>query len=82
MTVPLDEPATDWAGQTYAERLFLCADRSAGFHNPNKTTCPVCRKRVKKVGLADHMRDAHRAVPPARSRSDLAGAAWGERGKP
>ena len=24
-----------------------------------KTDCPICNKRVKKVGLNDHMRDAH-----------------------
>lgn len=27
--------------------------------NPNKTNCPTCKKRVKRAGLADHMRDAH-----------------------
>lgn len=27
--------------------------------NPDKVNCPTCRKRVKRVGLADHMRDAH-----------------------
>lgn len=27
--------------------------------NPAKVNCPTCRKRVKRVGLADHMRDAH-----------------------
>ena len=29
--------------------------------NPKKTNCPRCMKRVKIVGLADHIRDAHPA---------------------
>lgn len=33
--------------------------------NPGKTNCPTCKKRVKKAGLADHIRDAH---PPAREK--------------
>jgi hypothetical protein len=28
-----------------------------------KTNCPTCNKRVKKAGLADHMRDAHGVKP-------------------
>lgn len=24
-----------------------------------RTNCPICNKRVKKAGLADHMRDVH-----------------------
>jgi len=24
-----------------------------------KIACPICKKRVKKVGLQDHQRDAH-----------------------
>jgi len=41
-----------------------CArDRGADWAlpNPAKVNCPTCRKRVKKAGLADHMRDAHPA---------------------
>ena len=30
--------------------------------NPKKTNCGVCGKRIKKTGLADHMRDAHQAT--------------------
>jgi hypothetical protein len=26
---------------------------------PGKVHCPTCQKRVKAVGLKDHMRDAH-----------------------
>jgi hypothetical protein len=29
--------------------------------NP-KVKCPTCGKKVKAVGLADHQRDAHKAV--------------------
>lgn len=30
-------------------------------HGPNaiKVNCPKCQRRVKEVGLADHMRDKH-----------------------
>lgn len=27
--------------------------------NPSKTNCPICRKRIKLAGVADHMRDVH-----------------------
>ncbi len=29
----------------------------------NKVACPECNKRVKEVGLADHMRDKHGSKP-------------------
>lgn len=32
---------------------------SASIPNPKKTNCPRCMKRVKIVGLDDHIRDAH-----------------------
>lgn len=38
-------------------------DRSVNSVNPKKTNCPRCMKRVKIVGLADHIRDAHGAKP-------------------
>jgi Zn finger protein HypA/HybF involved in hydrogenase expression len=28
-------------------------------HRATKTECPTCGRRVKIVGLADHMRDSH-----------------------
>lgn len=37
-------------------------DRSINAPNPKKTNCPTCGKRVKKVGLRDHMRDAHNEI--------------------
>lgn len=27
--------------------------------NPRKMNCPDCGKRIKRAGLADHMRDVH-----------------------
>ncbi|QEH79908.1 hypothetical protein EIK56_17925 [Sphingomonas sp. C8-2] len=30
--------------------------------NPAKVNCPTCRKRVKQIGLSDHMRAAHPEV--------------------
>ena len=45
-----------------------CArDRRATYHIPppppwgRKTKCPECGKKVKSVGLKDHMRDMHSA---------------------
>jgi len=35
-----------------------------------KTTCPICGKRVRLVGLLDHQRDAHPApLPPPQDRA-------------
>jgi len=28
-----------------------------------KVKCPKCNRKVKSVGLADHMRDAHKSQP-------------------
>ncbi len=36
-----------------------CGPKKAGKPTPKKIACPVCQKRVKEVGLADHQRDAH-----------------------
>lgn len=33
--------------------------RSVDAPNPKKTNCLVCNRRVKIVGLPQHMRDAH-----------------------
>ena len=32
-------------------------------HRTKKTECPTCGKRVKIVGLTDHMRDSHGVRP-------------------
>ena len=29
-------------------------------HHTNKVKCPVCGKKVKEVGLANHQRDSHK----------------------
>jgi hypothetical protein len=31
---------------------------------PPKHPCPICQKKVKAAGLADHMRDAHQMEQP------------------
>lgn len=38
-----------------------CSDCLRDFDHPvtPKVTCPICSKRVKAVGLADHQRDVH-----------------------
>jgi len=30
---------------------------------PNKVICPTCKKKVKRTGLRDHIRDAHTPKP-------------------
>lgn len=34
-------------------------DHIAASSNAQKTNCPICNRRVKVIGLADHTRDAH-----------------------
>lgn len=34
-------------------------------HREQKTQCPTCGRRVKIVGLTDHMRDSHGVMPNA-----------------
>lgn len=34
-------------------------DENAGLRRSPKVSCPTCGKRVKRVGLANHQRDAH-----------------------
>lgn len=41
-------------------RRPLFSAKGGDGRNPNKTNCKTCGKRVKKAGLADHMRDAHK----------------------
>ena len=37
-----------------------------------KVACKICQRRVKEVGLADHMRDAHgEAAKPAAEKAKL-----------
>lgn len=40
-------------GSAEAHQLYLAASK--------KCKCPTCGKKVKEVGLSDHMRDAHKA---------------------
>lgn len=45
--------------------LHALPNATTSYPNPKKTNCTVCGKRLKKTGLADHMRDAHdNAAPP------------------
>lgn len=37
--------------------------KAKGKPTPPKTNCPVCQRRVKKAGLADHMRALHGGQP-------------------
>ena len=41
---------------------FGFAATSAQAMNPAKMNCPKCKKRIKIVGLSDHMRDAHKEL--------------------
>jgi hypothetical protein len=41
-----------------AEQKAMNIERNA---RQKKTKCPVCGKKVKEVGLADHQRDVHGA---------------------
>lgn len=34
-------------------------DRQPARPQSTKTACPICKKRVKNHGLANHMKDAH-----------------------
>ena len=36
-----------------------CGPKKVGKPTPKKIACPICQKRVKAIGLADHQRDAH-----------------------
>ena len=38
-------------------------------HREKKTPCPACGKRVKIIGLTDHMRDSHGVRPNAKSQA-------------
>lgn len=47
------------AGDRGFDDYETTGDRSVNAPNPKKTNCPTCGKRVKKVGLEQHIRDAH-----------------------
>ena len=45
-----------------ADKLGRCKVRSASVERnarQKKTKCPDCGKKVKEVGLSDHLRDSH-----------------------
>lgn len=42
-----------------------CGVKQKGKPTPKKVRCPICTKRVKEVGLADHTRMVHPTVPGA-----------------
>ncbi len=39
------------------------ATTSEAYKESLKMNCPICKKRIKKAGLADHQRDTHGAKP-------------------
>lgn len=45
----------------YPQSCPSCAEEEAERDDP-KTRCKICNKRVKKVGLKDHMRDKHNII--------------------
>jgi len=47
------------AAQSKAERQQKHIEHQA---RQKKANCPVCNRRVKQIGMADHMRDAHQQV--------------------
>jgi len=50
----------DCAGDRNKERKAATAvEHAAHLKRAKKCACPTCGKRVKEVGLADHMRDSH-----------------------
>ena len=53
-------------GDGYPRRCRACAKEHAAYAReatacsaPIKVSCPTCKKKVKRVGLQDHMRDVH-----------------------
>lgn len=46
-----------------AEDLTLTRKERGQIKSAKRTNCPTCNRRVKAVGLADHMRDAHGVRP-------------------
>jgi Zn finger protein HypA/HybF involved in hydrogenase expression len=48
------------AGPGHPRRCWDCRKDQTGIHPLlRKVNCPRCQRRVKEVGLADHMRDKH-----------------------
>lgn len=53
----LDEETGEYIGD-FNEEIF--GTKAPGFPiSLERTTCPICEKRVKEGGLADHMRAKH-----------------------
>ena len=53
----LDEETGEYLGD-FNEEIF--GTEAPGFPiSLNRTECPICEKRVKPNGLAQHMRDKH-----------------------
>lgn len=46
----------------YPRQCYACSSESAG-KSHDKVNCPICGKRVKRVGLAQHTRDVHGDTP-------------------
>lgn len=51
--------STQCARDCGAGQLTMTRKERHAANHPARTNCPVCRKRVKVIGLADHMRDSH-----------------------
>lgn len=56
------DPATDF--YKLAGTCDACAkpERSRGLPSLLKVACPICGKKVKPNGLADHQRDVHKRI--------------------
>jgi hypothetical protein len=61
----LDGTLCEWCGaylgpsRGYPVRCKTCKDDDVTPKISKKVTCPVCCKKVKPAGLADHQRDKH-----------------------
>lgn len=51
-------------GEGFTRMCASCRKTSADPLPNEKIACPKCKKRVKAVGLKDHMRDAHGIKQP------------------
>lgn len=48
------------------QRVDALRTATHAHHREQKTPCPTCGRRVKIVGLTDHMRDSHGVRPNAK----------------
>lgn len=46
----------------YPRTCAGCRRENATLVRPPKVSCPKCLRRVKVLGLADHMRDVHKVL--------------------